>query len=64
LNFPLYIIHTVTKGQQVIREWYREKNREQFAFQEEMEDACPGGFSGLLNAPTGSGKTFALFFAN
>jgi len=51
----------VTKGQQVIREWYLEKNWEQFAFQQEMEDAYLGGFSGLLNAPTGSGKTFALF---
>jgi len=26
-----------------------------------MEEAYLGGFSGLLNAPTGSGKTFALF---
>src|SRR5258708_1213752 len=26
-----------------------------------MEEAYLGGYSGLLNAPTGSGKTFALF---
>ena len=51
----------VTKGQQVIRDWYAKKNWEQFAFQQEMEDAYLNGFSGLLNAPTGSGKTFALF---
>jgi len=51
----------VTKGQQVIREWYRKKNWEQFPFQQEMMDAYLNGFSGLLNAPTGSGKTFALF---
>ncbi len=51
----------LTKGQQIIREWYRQKNWEQFAFQQEMEDAYLRGFSGLLNAPTGSGKTFALF---
>ena len=51
----------VTKGQQVIRDWYRKKNWQQFAFQQEMEDAYLNGFSGLLNAPTGSGKTFALF---
>ena len=51
----------VTKGQQVIRQWYQQKKWEQFAFQQEMEAAYLGGFSGLLNAPTGSGKTFALF---
>ncbi|MDB5122565.1 MAG: ATP-dependent helicase Lhr and Lhr-like helicase [Mucilaginibacter sp.] len=51
----------ITKGQQVIREWYKRKNWKQFAFQQEMEDAYLQGYSGLLNAPTGSGKTFALF---
>jgi ATP-dependent Lhr-like helicase len=51
----------VSKGQQVIREWYKQKNWEQFPFQQEMEDAFLNGYSGLLNAPTGSGKTFALF---
>jgi DNA ligase-associated DEXH box helicase len=51
----------ISVGQQVIRNWYEQKNWEQFAFQNEMEAAYLGGFSGLLNAPTGSGKTFALF---
>jgi ATP-dependent Lhr-like helicase len=51
----------VTKGQQVIRQWYKQKNWKQFPFQQEMEDAYLQGYSGLLNAPTGSGKTFALF---
>lgn len=50
-----------TKGQQIIRSWYKQKNWEQFAFQGEMEAAYLKGYSGLLNAPTGSGKTFALF---
>lgn len=50
-----------TKGQQVIQEWYKRKSWHQFPFQQEMENAYLGGFSGLLNAPTGSGKTFALF---
>ncbi len=48
-------------GQQVIQEWYRRKNWQQFPFQLEMEEAYLGGNSGLLNAPTGSGKTFAVF---
>jgi ATP-dependent Lhr-like helicase len=51
----------ISVGQQVIRDWYERKNWEQFAFQREMEAAYLGGFSGLLNAPTGSGKTFAVF---
>lgn len=51
----------ISVGQQVIRDWYKRKNWEQFAFQQEMEAAYLSGFSGLLNAPTGSGKTFALF---
>lgn len=50
-----------TTGQQVIANWYQQKNWEQFTFQQEMESAYLGGFSGLLNAPTGSGKTMALF---
>jgi ATP-dependent Lhr-like helicase len=50
-----------SKGQQVIQQWYKGKNWEQFPFQAEMMDAYLGGYSGLLNAPTGSGKTFALF---
>ncbi len=51
----------MNKGQQVIREWYKRKNWQQFPFQQEMEEAYLSGYSGLLNAPTGSGKTFAVF---
>ncbi|MBD1393430.1 ligase-associated DNA damage response DEXH box helicase [Mucilaginibacter glaciei] len=50
-----------TKGQKVIQAWYKQKDWKQFPFQKEMEAAYLSGFSGLLNAPTGSGKTFALF---
>ncbi len=51
----------ITTGQQIIAEWYKRKNWHQFPFQQEMEEAYLCGYSGLLNAPTGSGKTFALF---
>jgi ATP-dependent helicase Lhr and Lhr-like helicase len=51
----------ITIGQQIITEWYKRKNWHQFPFQQEMEEVYLGGYSGLLNAPTGSGKTFALF---
>jgi ATP-dependent Lhr-like helicase len=50
-----------TPGQQIIHQWFKQKNWQQFAFQREMEDAYLAGCSGLLNAPTGSGKTFAMF---
>lgn len=51
----------ITTGQQIIRQWYKQKDWQQFPFQQEMEETYLAGFSGLLNAPTGSGKTFALF---
>lgn len=51
----------MSKGQDIIAEWYRSKKWKQFPFQREMEEAFLGGASGLLNAPTGSGKTFAMF---
>jgi ATP-dependent Lhr-like helicase len=51
----------ITPGEQVIQQWYKKKNWSQFAFQQEMAEAYLQGYSGLLNAPTGSGKTFALF---
>jgi ATP-dependent Lhr-like helicase len=50
-----------TPGQLIIQQWYQQKNWHQFPFQKEMEKAYLNGYSGLLNAPTGSGKTFALF---
>ncbi|HEY1006025.1 MAG TPA: DEAD/DEAH box helicase, partial [Sphingobacteriaceae bacterium] len=50
-----------TTGQQVISDWFRAREWKQFPFQKEMEAAYLSGASGLLNAPTGSGKTFAMF---
>lgn len=51
----------MTHGQKVISEWFVNKQWQQFPFQKEMERAFLKGYSGLLNAPTGSGKTFAMF---
>lgn len=51
----------MTKGEKIIAAWYKEKKWHQFAFQKEMMQAYLSGYSGLLNAPTGSGKTFAMF---
>jgi len=51
----------MTPGQKIISDWYAKKRWQQFPFQKEMEIAFLDGYSGLLNAPTGSGKTFAMF---
>lgn len=51
----------MTPGQQIISDWFAAKQWQQFPFQKEMEKTFLKGYSGLLNAPTGSGKTFAMF---
>jgi ATP-dependent helicase Lhr and Lhr-like helicase len=40
--------------------WFRQRNWEPFPFQLETWEAFLNGDSGLVNAPTGSGKTYAL----
>jgi ATP-dependent Lhr-like helicase len=47
--------------QEIIDRWYQEKGWQQFPFQREMMKAYIDGYSGLLNAPTGSGKTYGLW---
>ncbi|HEX5172311.1 MAG TPA: ligase-associated DNA damage response DEXH box helicase [Cyclobacteriaceae bacterium] len=42
------------------RDWFRKRNWEPFTFQIEAWEAYLNGFSGLVNAPTGSGKTYSL----
>jgi ATP-dependent Lhr-like helicase len=42
-------------------DWFEKKGWRPFPFQIETWKACLEGSSGLLNAPTGSGKTYALF---
>lgn len=44
-----------------VSNWFSLKKWKPFQFQEEAAEACLNGESGLLNAPTGSGKTYALF---
>ncbi len=47
---------------QSIRTWYRQQGWEPFQFQEDVWRACVQGKSGLLHAPTGTGKTLAAWF--
>lgn len=48
-------------GYKVIREWLSAKNQQPFPFQEEAWQQMLQGNSGLVNAPTGCGKTFSVF---
>lgn len=48
-------------GRNEIENWFSRRNWEPFDYQHEVWDAVLDGKNGLLNAPTGSGKTFALF---
>ncbi len=48
-------------GYAVIANWLAGKNHKPFTFQEESWDHIINGQSGLVNAPTGCGKTFAVF---
>ncbi|HET9052807.1 MAG TPA: DEAD/DEAH box helicase, partial [Cyclobacteriaceae bacterium] len=50
-----------TKGYEVIDEWLRSNDRSPFLFQQQTWQAIQEGKSGLVNAPTGSGKTFSVF---
>lgn len=49
------------RGWQVITDWLAARDRQPFAFQEEAWQHYLQGRSGLVNAPTGYGKTFSLF---
>ena len=50
-----------TSGYKIIQEWLSTGGRQPFAFQEETWQHVIEGSSGLVNAPTGCGKTFSVF---
>src|SRR5881394_2298013 len=50
-----------TRGYEVISEWLSAKGLSPFQFQEEAWQHITNGESGLVNAPTGCGKTFSVF---
>ncbi|WP_031313320.1 DEAD/DEAH box helicase, partial [Pseudomonas syringae] len=45
------------------RRWFLARGWKPFAFQKEVWEAVKNGKSGLLHASTGSGKTYAVWFA-
>jgi ATP-dependent helicase Lhr and Lhr-like helicase len=52
-----------TKGYTVIQQWLASHGRRPFQFQEDAWSHIINGESGLVNAPTGCGKTFSVFLA-
>lgn len=50
-----------TIGYKTIEAWMKSEGRAPFAFQEEAWEQILAGRSGLVNAPTGCGKTFSVF---
>jgi ATP-dependent Lhr-like helicase len=46
----------------IAEQWFREQGWKPFPFQKKTWKAFLAGKNGLLNAPTGSGKTYALWF--
>ncbi|RZL69750.1 MAG: ligase-associated DNA damage response DEXH box helicase, partial [Pedobacter sp.] len=52
-----------TIGYQKVLDWLKKDNKKPFKFQEEAWSYYAKGYSGLVNAPTGFGKTFSLFLA-
>ena len=50
-----------TKGYKIITGWLHSKGYQAFSFQSETWQHIIDGESGLVNAPTGCGKTFSVF---
>jgi ATP-dependent Lhr-like helicase len=50
-----------TRGYQVISDWLSSKGLSPFRFQQQTWQHIFNGESGLVNAPTGCGKTFSVF---
>nr|HPH38344.1 DEAD/DEAH box helicase [Sediminibacterium sp.] len=49
------------KGNDIIHQWLQQHQLTPFAFQEQAWQAILNGQSGLINAPTGCGKTYSVF---
>jgi ATP-dependent helicase Lhr and Lhr-like helicase len=52
---------TNSLGYKTIKSWLSNQNRKPFPFQEQTWQSIINGQSGLVNAPTGFGKTYSVF---
>lgn len=55
---------TSTKGYKIIKEWLSSKGHQPFLFQQQTWQHIIDGQCGLVNAPTGCGKTFSVFIGS
>ena len=53
-----------TPGYKIVNAWFASLNMKPFAFQEEAWQHIINQRSGLVNAPTGCGKTFSVFLGS
>jgi len=53
-----------TQGYQIVLKWLAAKGFQPFAFQEKTWKEIAKGNSGIVNAPTGCGKTFSVFLGS
>lgn len=53
-----------TKGYNIVYNWLSSKGLRPFAYQKETWQHIINGKSGLVNAPTGTGKTFSVFLGS
>lgn len=60
-NLPSSLKLKDTFGYKVVNAWFGSRNMYPFAFQEEAWEHIINKRSGLVNAPTGCGKTFSVF---
>ena len=63
MSSPKIAGFTDAPGFRIVTEWLSAKGLKAFAFQEDAWMAYCRGESGLVNAPTGFGKTFSIFLA-
>lgn len=52
-----------TPGYAIVNDWFRSCDIQPFSFQQESWQRFHDGYSGLVIAPTGLGKTFSIFFS-
>src|SRR5690349_13628467 len=55
---------TKSKGYTIVNAWLEKKGFKPFAYQAEAWQHIALGKSGLVNAPTGTGKTFSVFLGS